>query len=135
MSGGLIDWRALFFSADGRCARGPTWVAMVLLLLLSGLYESVAVSTLRYATFWFVYPGMLACASCVLSKRLHDRGRSGWWAALVLLASIMLWPTLHGAQAIATVPVMLWALVELGVMPSEQGGNRFGPNPYQNAQV
>ena len=40
-----------------------------------------------WLTGWFVYPPVLFVAACVTSKRLHDRGRSGWWAGLVLLAS------------------------------------------------
>ena len=27
--------------------------------------------------------------------------------------------------------VMIWAIVELALMPSEQGSNRYGPNPMR----
>jgi uncharacterized membrane protein YhaH (DUF805 family) len=129
MSGGLIDWRNLFLSAAGRCARTPFWIGVVALLCLSAVYEAISGPTLRLLSFWFVYPALLASAACVLAKRLHDRGRSGWWAALVLFAWAMIWPTEHGARAVVAWPVVIWAVVELGVLAGEQGANRFGPSP------
>ena len=125
----MIDWRELFTSPAGRSPRGATWVAVAALFTLSLIYEAVAGPTLKLLTFWFVYPALLASAVCVLSKRLHDRGRTGWWAALVLFALGMLWPTARGAWAVLALPVMIWAIVELGVMRGEQGANRFGPSP------
>jgi uncharacterized membrane protein YhaH (DUF805 family) len=129
MDGGLIHWRDLFMSAVGRSSRGPTWIAVAALFTVSLIYEAVAGPTLKLLTFWFVYPILLASAACVLSKRLHDRGHSGWWAALVLFALAMIWPTPHGARAVVALPMMIWAVVELGMLPGEQGANRFGPSP------
>ena len=133
MNGGLIDWRELFLSPHGRTPRAPFWIAAAALFIVSAIYEAVAGSTLRLLTFWIVYPALLASAACVLSKRLHDRGRSGWWAALVLLAFVMIWPTPRGATAVIALPVMVWAVVELAVLPGEQGANRFGPSPLAPA--
>ncbi len=89
---GQIDWSELFFSANGRAARMPSWVAALTLLIAAALYEAVAGATLHWITGWFVYPPLFYCGACVLSKRLHDRGRSGWWAALVLIAVVAVWP-------------------------------------------
>ncbi|WP_416900049.1 MAG: DUF805 domain-containing protein [Minwuia sp.] len=45
-------------------------------------------------------------------RRLHDTGRSGWWLLLYL------------------VPILGWiALVVMWVLNSDEGDNRFGPNP------
>jgi uncharacterized membrane protein YhaH (DUF805 family) len=129
MNGGLIDWRELFLTAGGRSPRAPFWIAVAMLFALSALYEALAGPTLKLLTFWFIYPALLFASACVLAKRLHDRGRSGWWAALVLLAVVMIWPTPHGVRAALAWPVLIWALIELGVMAGEQGANRFGPNP------
>ena len=71
--------------------------------------------------------------ACVLSKRLHDRGRSGWWAALILFALIAVWPTPHGIGALVFTLILGWAVIELGVMQSEAGANRFGPSPLASA--
>ncbi len=58
-----------------------------------------------------------------------DRGRSGWWAALVLLAFAAVWPEPRGSGAVLALPVLVWAVVELAVLSGEQGANRFGPSP------
>ena len=83
----------------------------------------------NWLTGWFVYPGLLFCGACVLSKRLHDRGRSGWWAAVILIALAAVWPYPIGFFDFLFALVVIWAVVELGVMGGEQGANRFGPNP------
>ncbi|MDQ2860401.1 MAG: DUF805 domain-containing protein [Pseudomonadota bacterium] len=135
MNGGLIDWRELFLSPSGRTPRAPFWIGAIALFILSAIYEAVTGPTLRLLTFWFVYPALLASGACVISKRLHDRGRSGWWAALVLLALAMIWPTPRGARAVVALPVIVWAVVELVVLSGEQGANRFGPSPLTPASV
>jgi len=49
----------------------------------------------------------------VAAKRLHDRGKTGWW----LLAAV--------------VPVVGWAWLgcELYILPGSPGDNRYGPHP------
>lgn len=135
MSGGLIDWRNLFLSAEGRCARTQFWIGVTVLFSVLAAYEAVSGPTLRLLTFWFIYPALLASASCVLSKRLHDRGRSGWWAALVLFAWLLMWPDERGARSVLALPVLIWAAVELGVLAGEQGTNRFGVSPLATPVV
>jgi uncharacterized membrane protein YhaH (DUF805 family) len=135
MSGGPIDWRELFAASAGRTARAPAWIAIAVLLGVSALYETAAVSTVKFLTFWFVDPLLLASGACVIAKRLHDRGRSGWWAALVLFAFVLVWPSPHGARAVIALPVLIWAVVELGLLPGEPGVNRFGPSPLATAPI
>ncbi|HXV00925.1 MAG TPA: DUF805 domain-containing protein [Caulobacteraceae bacterium] len=129
MNGGPINWRDLFASPAGRCPRTPFWIAATTLMLLLAIYEAIAFPTLKLLSFWFVYPALLASGACVISKRLHDRGRSGWWAALVLLAVMLVWRTPNGGRFLLALPVLFWSLVELGLLPGEQGANRFGPSP------
>jgi uncharacterized membrane protein YhaH (DUF805 family) len=133
MNSGLMDWRNLFLSASGRSARAPFWIGVSVLFAVSAIYEAAAGSPARLLTFWFIDPALLACAACVLSKRLHDRGRSGWWAALILFAWVLIWPNDHGARAVVALPVIVWAVVELGVLAGEEGANRFGPSPLASA--
>lgn len=131
-----IDWAELFFSADGRAARAPSWIAALILLAFGAAYDNFAPPTLHWITGWFVYPPLFYCATCVLSKRLHDRGRSGWWAALVLVATVAIWPEpgrAFGPMAFLFGLVAIWAVVELGVMPGEMGANRYGQNPLRPA--
>lgn len=126
---GQIDWVELFFSSTGRVARGPFLIAAAVLIIIAALYEATVGPTMHWLTGWFVYPGLLFSACCVLSKRLHDRGRSGWLAAIVVLALILAWPIPVGFLDFVACAVILWAIVELGAMPGEQGANRFGANP------
>jgi uncharacterized membrane protein YhaH (DUF805 family) len=126
---GQLDWVELFFSSAGRLARGPFLIAAAVLLVILALYEAITGPTLRLLTGWLMYPGLLFAAACVLSKRLHDRGRTGWLAAVVLVAIVAVWPAPAGFFDFVFSMVIIWAIVELGVLPGEQGANRYGPNP------
>ena len=124
-------WSDLFFHAGGRAARMPSLIAAAGLVAIAALYEAIVGSALHWITGWFVYPTLFYCGACVLSKRLHDRGRSGWWAALVLFSIVAVWPHPEGFLDFLFVAVLLWAAVELAVMPGEEGANRYGPNPLR----
>ena len=123
------DWPELFFSSSGRVGRLPFLLAAVLLIVLLALYQSALGDNVF--TGVFAYPILFFSGACVLSKRLHDRGRSGWWTAVILFAFIMVWPHPEGVLVMLGVLVMIWAIVELALMPSEQGSNRYGPNPMR----
>jgi len=131
--GATIDWAELFFSADGRAARNPSLAAAALLLVIAAIYEALVGPTLHWLTGWFAYPGLIYCGACVLSKRLHDRGRSGWWAALILCALVACWPHPDSFLDFPFALVLVWAVVELGVLPGETGANRYGGNPLRPA--
>ncbi len=124
-----MGFAELFFSAQGRAPRLPSLIAAAVLLTMAALYEAVAPSTVHWITGWVVYPALFFCGACVLSKRLHDRGRSGWWAALVLAAVVAVWPHPESFLDFPFFLVLVWAFVELAVMPGEQGANRYGLNP------
>jgi uncharacterized membrane protein YhaH (DUF805 family) len=130
---GQVDWGELFVSAEGRSSRLPSLIAAAVLLVAAALYEAIVGATLHWLTGWFVYPALFYCGVCVLSKRLHDRGRSGWWAALILFATVAVWPRPDSFFDFVFVAVIVWAAVELGAMPGEAGTNRYGPNPLRPA--
>ncbi len=132
---GQIDWVELFFSSAGRIARGPFLIAIAVLFAILALYDAVAGPTLRLLTGWLVYPALIFCGACVMSKRLHDRGRSGWWAALILTAVIAVWPIPTGFFDFLFTLVLVWAAVELGALPGEQGANRYGSNPLRPVAI
>ncbi len=46
----------------------------------------------------------------IAAKRWHDRGKSGWWSLIAFV------PIIGG----------LWALIELGFLPGEEGVNAYG---------
>jgi len=128
-----IVWAELFFSANGRLARTPFLIAAVVLVGLAAVYEAIVGRTLHWLTGWFVYPALIYCGACVLAKRLHDRGRSGWFAALILFALMAVWPEPRGLFDFLFAVVLVWAGVELGVMGGEHGTNRYGANPLRPA--
>ena len=128
---GHIGWADLLFSASGRLARTPFLIGCAVLIAIAAIYEAWVGATLHWLTGWLVYPALLYMGACVLSKRLHDRGRSGWWAALILFALVAVWPTPHGFGAFIFSLILVWAAVELGVMQGEDGANRFGPSPLE----
>ena len=130
---GQTDWIELLVSSTGRVARTPFLILSAALIAVTALYESVAGTTLHLLTGWLVYPAILFCGACVLSKRLHDRGRSGWWAAPILAACMAVWPQPTGFFDFLFAVLLFWAVVELAVMPGEDGTNRFGPNPQNPA--
>lgn len=131
--GGQTDAMELFFSSSGRLGRTRFLISAGALLLITILYQAIAHSVLLWLTAWVVYPLLVFTGACLLSKRLHDRGRSGWWAALVLAALVGIWPYPSDFFDFAFALILIWAVVELAVLPGEQGANRFGPNPLRLA--
>ncbi len=130
---GHVDLKTLFVSAEGRLSRSIFLGAAGVLFLLLIVYEALTNVTLRLLTGWIVYPILIYAAVCVLSKRLHDRGKSGWYTALIISALIGLWPYPDGPFDFLFLLVLIWTAVECGALSGEQGANRFGENPLRTA--
>ena len=128
-----LDLTELFFSASGRLARGGFLIAAAVLIGLTVFYETVVPPSLEWIIGIFFYPLVLFVSACVLAKRLHDRGRNGWWAALILLALIAVWPWPTDFWDFPFALVILWAVIDLAVIPGDQGTNRYGANPLAAA--
>jgi uncharacterized membrane protein YhaH (DUF805 family) len=116
-------------SSTGRIGRGPFLLGASVLMAAGVAFRQLAGPQVhRYGAF-IVYGALLFSAACLLSKRLHDRGRAGWWAFFVVFALIALWPLVWSPGQIVWIAVLAWALVDLGLMPGRSGANRFGPPP------
>lgn len=79
--------------------------------------------------------GVIYGGFCILSQRLHDRGRSGWWSGLILLAFSLAWPepqTLLGW--VATAALVLVAF-DLAILPGQKAFNRYGAAPGARRQT
>ena len=125
------DWAELFLSATGRVRQVPFTIAALLILLLVALYQSALKGTFGWVVGIPFYVAALYIGACLLSKRLHDRGRSGWWAAVILLAVIMVWPRPEGLFDFIAVVILVWATIDLCVMPGERGDNRYGKTLFR----
>lgn len=89
-------------------------VAVDIFLRTPGWLHALVAAALLYGGF------------CILSQRLHDRGRSGWWSGPILLAFALAWPqplTLLGW--VATAALVLIAF-DLAVLPGQKAFNRYG---------
>ncbi len=123
-----VSVSALFLSPKGRIDRRPFAVGAVVLVAILALFQWLAVGEWWHVTVgWVFYPAWVYGAVCVLAKRLHDRGRSGWWAAGVLIAFNFVWPVPDTLISIPALIIVGWAAVELGWMQGEEGANRHGP--------
>jgi uncharacterized membrane protein YhaH (DUF805 family) len=123
----------LLFSSTGRMGRRAFIALTALLLLLTLAFQALPGGAVHDWARWIVYPALLFSGACLLCKRLHDRGRRGWWAGLVLWALAMAWPSPHDAGQIPYLLILLGATVELGIMPGQKGPNRFGPSLLKTA--
>lgn len=122
-----LDLPQLFLSSSGRAGRLPFALGVAVLLVLLALWHVlVPAPAWLDALFGFL---VFFSGACVLSKRLHDRGRSGWLGAVVLLSFVLVWPHPAGMIDLVALLVLAWAAIELGLLPGEAGANRYGPNP------
>lgn len=153
-----MDWKTLFFSADGRIGRSTFWIGWLVLL------------GVNVVAGWIPLLGLLIslasiyCNICVTSKRLHDMGRSGFLQAvpLVLCSALMIGSIIMvagpavmagiaeadesviQAAVLAGVGGMLLAwlsalvigfgfLLWVGLSASVAGENKYGPPPASPA--
>lgn len=130
-------------TSTGRAGRLPFLVCCVLLIGLWAAFDLTTPSPWRDWAACVVAPAGLYLGACVLSLRLHDRSRAGWWCWLVLAAFVIGWPligaVIRGAPLDA-LPVWRWigvavlgmAFIELGLRPGVKGFNRFGAAPGES---
>lgn len=98
-----------YFGFSGRACRSEYWW-FALFNSVVALILSIAVPILY---FIFVI-GTIAPALGVLVRRLHDTGRTGWWALIMFV------------PIIGAIGLLIFAISE-----GESGDNRYGPNPIK----
>ncbi|WP_186294414.1 DUF805 domain-containing protein [Bradyrhizobium guangdongense] len=129
----------LLFNFDGRITRSSYWLSWLLWAI-----AYVALFILSFLLGWLPYlmiclwliVGLLALNSniAVGRKRLHDRGKSGWW-----LLPLYLGPTAceiagrvsdaRNVFSIVAFGLFAWTIIELGLLPGTKGQNEYGPDP------
>jgi uncharacterized membrane protein YhaH (DUF805 family) len=78
-----------------------------------------------YLIMWLPFPALAV-------RRFHDQDRSGWWAAAVIVPSILTWigayPLMDQTVRIVLGLIYLGGLALLFWKPTD-GENRYGPDP------
>ena len=147
-----FDWRKLLFSFEGRARRSHFWIGWLICLGLSVVAGWIPIlgGLISLALIW---PNL-----AITVKRLHDMGKSGWFAAIPWVVNIVcigVAVAMIGVTAIVNqsaleredpaailallapalgvflllLLVNLGFLLWIGVTDSQPGDNRFGPNP------
>jgi uncharacterized membrane protein YhaH (DUF805 family) len=151
-TGGGYDFASALFSFNGRLRRQHFWISWLILLgagVVLGWIPFLGI-ILSLAMIW---PNL-----AIVVKRLHDMGKSGWFAVIPWVANIIGFVMIIGAvgTAIITNPgafesedpavalsmlgsmmgglavmflVNIAFLLWIGITDSQRGDNKFGPNP------
>ena len=138
-----MDWFGLFLRLDGRIGRKAFWVGFLIVVLLLAASDMLARGVGAAMVLFLVlfYP-LIA----VLVKRLHDRGRSGWWAVTVaaplgvaFLTGVVARIAGFGASAIersatlaiwvSVIAIVALVVIELGLRRGDPGYTEHGPPP------
>ena len=113
--------------------------AHVLLLVALG-FASARAYGVDARLGWLVYPTLLFSGACLVSKRLHDLGRAGWWGFLIVWAVIEFGMRVEASHSPITPLGYLAGLILVATeivlvfIPGQRGQNRFGPNPAEARQ-
>lgn len=127
---GVARPQGMFWWLRGRSSRREYWLYIAVLFGLSFLLSHAppAVNLVFTATMLFVQ-----------IRRVHDFGRSGWWAVAAVFAPLLPVVPLfyfYGEMVAVGVGVVVeLALIALvGAIPGDPGDNRFGPPPAFTAR-
>jgi uncharacterized membrane protein YhaH (DUF805 family) len=147
----MMDRLQRVFSISGRVSRLGFWRFQVVQVLASGvvwcltMFMTMVGGWLGLAPLLLLVPVVVA-AIYVGIRRLHDRGRSGWWILpfsvgpyLLVATGRLLAETLGAPGFLIALPLTLggvalaiWGWLELGFFRGARGANRFGPPPASN---
>ncbi|ODS01634.1 hypothetical protein AUC69_05000 [Methyloceanibacter superfactus] len=143
-----MDLQYIFASFDGRINRAKWWAGIVIILVVSiiiGFIIEVVFGTGAFGTFLatvlalaLFYPTYAVCA-----KRFHDRDRPGKTALYGLVPSLIAglfqtWGLTGTPQepnglgwicTLINLGVLLWFVIELGILKGTPGQNHFGGDP------
>ena len=128
----LQQW---MFSIKRRIGRRDFWIWMAIwVLAMSVLFTLAGTNLLNVQTAAFILVCLLWPTAAVTIKRLHDRGKSGIWALLMILAWMLLagnWSVLPGVWQWVVgrfVPTLIIVMmfIDLGAFVGTQGENKFG---------
>ncbi|MGR5275105.1 DUF805 domain-containing protein [Vibrio rotiferianus] len=123
----MFDWYYKvilnYTNFNGRARRQEYWyftLVNVLVNLVMGIIDRVIGSVMQMDNFGFfgvIYALFIMIPSIAVTvRRLHDSGRTGWWALIAFVPAI-------------GILVLLYFLIQ----DSEEGSNQYGVSPkYQS---
>ena len=119
----LQQW---LFSIKGRIGRRDFWIWIAIwLVTMSALFTLAGSNLLNLQTAAFIIVCLLWPTAAVVVKRLHDRGKSGLWALLMVLAMLpQVWQ--WGVGRFVPTLIIVMMLIDLGAFVGTQGENKFG---------
>ena len=127
------SWNATFVQSGGRTSRGHFLAAMVPLALAALWYvnRGPSVDVAPWGVLVLVYP-----AAVLHVRRLHDMGRSGWWAAVpavLTVLAMLIWADrvslgaqLDAAMPLAALVVFIGYAVWGSIAKGQAEANTFG---------
>lgn len=116
----------LFLTSSGRIGRTAFILGAGVVLAIWAAFELLAPLKARDLAGWLVAAALLYSAACLLSQRLHDRGRSGWWSGPILLAFAMAWPQPQAPFDWIALGLLVLVAVDLCLLPGQKAFNRYG---------
>lgn len=116
----------LFLTSSGRIGRIAFVLGGGVVLALWAGFDLIAPLKARDLIGWLVAVALLYSGACLLSQRLHDRGRSGWWSGLILLAFAMVWPRPQAPLDWVALALLILVVADLALLPGQKAFNRYG---------
>ncbi len=139
-----MDWNWFLFNFEGRINRAKFWLAAfiwyatvfsfmtIFLFVVAGILRAsgndlhfVSTKTMHPAFYLLGFPLLVIIVwlfAATAFKRLHDRGKSGWWLAPFFIAPGLL-------NKLSDWLDNVWCFIELFCLRGTKGPNRFGPDP------
>ena len=106
-----------------RSSRSEYWWATLFVglasYLLGGVTEALVFNAMSIALLITMLPIQLfiiIASTCLVIRRLHDVGRSGWWYLIIF-------------TIIGMIPLLIWYCTK-----GTKGNNRFGKDPLEQDQ-
>ncbi len=153
-----MDFGWILFGLQGRINRAKYWlslaiyligIAVFIMLFLGDIQKFVvlkdrldnSIKLSVFIPFFAIGVPMIIAGAWIFTaatiKRLHDRGKSGWWMLSFYVApaflevaaertSNMNWMS---AAALTALVLTIWGFIETCCLKGIPGTNRFGPDP------
>ena len=152
-----MDLGYLYTSFEGRINRKRYWIAALILGIATLVVMYLALLAVGGSlifpdphTRWILFLIQLLTlypSAALMVKRFHDRGRAGYFAALLLVPLISKGLTdalgmtgnpldqnaLDYVFLLIFLIIGIWFLVELGFLRGTVGPNQYGPDPLETS--